>query len=219
MLSVKPTLPSDRAEDAAARPALQSRSRRTRDQIIGAATQLFGERGYSAVHTSEIAKRAGCSVGTLYNRFSDKDMLFAVILDQYCEKTRGLVDFGMADEDRKKGTCENILKNYVIFSSDHIHAHHGLFRAVVERAFDTPSIWQPISDVTAYSVSAVAAALLKRAPHLKLRRLQQRLTTGFDLVHSRILLDLLQAGPRTGVALKAQQADLGDILIAFTLRA
>lgn len=46
-----------------------------REQILSAAAQCFLERGFKASRMHEIAKRAGMSVGNLYNYFAGKDAI------------------------------------------------------------------------------------------------------------------------------------------------
>ncbi|AWN23390.1 TetR/AcrR family transcriptional regulator [Deinococcus irradiatisoli] len=49
------------------------------EQIVEAAREVFLEQGFSAT-TAEIARRAGVSEGTLFNRFASKEELFAETL-------------------------------------------------------------------------------------------------------------------------------------------
>jgi AcrR family transcriptional regulator len=55
------------------------RTRATRDALIGAARELFTERGYEDVGTEEIVRAAGVTRGALYHQFGGKaDLLEAV---------------------------------------------------------------------------------------------------------------------------------------------
>jgi AcrR family transcriptional regulator len=63
---------------------------RRRQQIVKAAIERFGKRGYHATTIGDIAERAGVSVGLIYQYFGDKeDVLFLAIvdvLDSYLER-------------------------------------------------------------------------------------------------------------------------------------
>ena len=58
------------------RRAKQSRSKVTVDAILEAATRLLVTKGYGDATTNKIAKRAGVSIGTLYQYFDGKDDIF-----------------------------------------------------------------------------------------------------------------------------------------------
>ena len=48
---------------------------------MGAARRLWGERGYAAVSTPEIAKAAGVTRGAMYHQYADKSELFLAVLE------------------------------------------------------------------------------------------------------------------------------------------
>jgi AcrR family transcriptional regulator len=56
-----------------------------REAILGMAEQSFLDYGYAGTTMSAIAARLGGSKGTLWNYFSDKDVLFAAVLDRATE--------------------------------------------------------------------------------------------------------------------------------------
>jgi AcrR family transcriptional regulator len=68
---------------------------RTRDpeakraQVMAAARRLFGERGYAATTTADVARRAGVSEGILFHHFGSKDGLLAAVASEY---GRGLAE-------------------------------------------------------------------------------------------------------------------------------
>ena len=64
----------------------QNRSKHTIQTILGAASQVLIEQGYEKATTNRIAERAGYSVGTLYQYFSNKEDVFAVLVAQELKK-------------------------------------------------------------------------------------------------------------------------------------
>jgi AcrR family transcriptional regulator len=71
-----------------------------REQILGAATRVFAEKGFSRATTREVAREAGVSEGTIYNYFEDKDALLMAIMDVLNETERRAEDFrgGLASD-------------------------------------------------------------------------------------------------------------------------
>lgn len=63
---------------------LTSRGAARRNQIIGAATELFLDQGYEAVSVDEIIRVVGGSKTNLYKQFGDKQGLFGEIVSQMC---------------------------------------------------------------------------------------------------------------------------------------
>lgn len=57
-------------------------SEATRARLLAAARELFATRGYSAVATEEIVRRAGVTRGALYHQFADKRDLFRAVFEQ-----------------------------------------------------------------------------------------------------------------------------------------
>jgi AcrR family transcriptional regulator len=69
-----PPMTSDRAPFQRRRPR-QSRSRATFDAILEAAAQVLERDGPAGFTTASVAERAGVSIGTLYQYFSDKQAI------------------------------------------------------------------------------------------------------------------------------------------------
>ena len=67
----------------------QRRSAETVEAILGAAAQVFSARGYAGATTNHIAKRAGVSIGSLYQYFPNKDAILVALVQRHVEETAG----------------------------------------------------------------------------------------------------------------------------------
>jgi AcrR family transcriptional regulator len=58
------------------------RGKATRERLVVAGRELFGERGYEATSTEAILEAAGVRRGALYHHFESKQELFDAVLDR-----------------------------------------------------------------------------------------------------------------------------------------
>jgi len=84
---------SEEATPAEPRPPTKAaQSEATTGALVGAARELFAERGYANVGTEEIVQRAGVTRGALYHHFrGGKEALFRAVVVQLSAETAGRV--------------------------------------------------------------------------------------------------------------------------------
>jgi TetR/AcrR family transcriptional regulator, fatty acid metabolism regulator protein len=82
-----------------------------REQILGAATRVFAEKGFSRATTREVAREAGVSEGTIYNYFEDKESLLMAIMDTLNETERRADDFREGLASNFQGFFEAYLRH------------------------------------------------------------------------------------------------------------
>ncbi len=75
---------------------------RNRDRLVSAATALFAERGLDAP-LDEVARRAGVSIGTLYNHFPNRGALLDAVLPDRLAEVDELANTALADADPWRG--------------------------------------------------------------------------------------------------------------------
>src|SRR4029079_13400724 len=73
--------------------SLRDRIRETTVQtILAAAEEVFADAGFHAAKMGDSERKAGVSVGTLYNHFEDREALLAGLLAAQSEELIGRVD-------------------------------------------------------------------------------------------------------------------------------
>src|SRR6195952_3672740 len=81
---------------------LRKDAARNRERILGAAGEVFAERGLD-VTLDDIARHAGVGVGTVYRRFADKDQLIEALFDRRLEQITELAQQSLAADDAFAG--------------------------------------------------------------------------------------------------------------------
>ncbi|MFZ2178320.1 MAG: helix-turn-helix domain-containing protein [Rhodococcus sp. (in: high G+C Gram-positive bacteria)] len=64
----------------------------TKEKVLDAAVEVFGERGFTAATMAEIVERSGVSVGSIYHHFGGKSEVFNAIWEDFVGLLRGRVD-------------------------------------------------------------------------------------------------------------------------------
>src|SRR5580658_8633097 len=77
---------------------LHGDAQRNRDRLLAAARELFATRGID-VAMADIARHAGVSNGTLYNRFPTREDLIEAVFTDRLESMAALAARALADDD------------------------------------------------------------------------------------------------------------------------
>jgi AcrR family transcriptional regulator len=75
---------AERQQDGPPAPAWQwARTEQTRSDLLEAAREVFAEQGYTCAKVTDIAARAGLSVGSIYHHFGGKSELYLALWRRY----------------------------------------------------------------------------------------------------------------------------------------
>jgi len=117
-----------------AEPAHQERSQRTIHRLLDAAEAEICEKGYADASVVEIARRAGCSVGTVYRRFRDKAALFYALDERWGDAFRTTMEDAVSAERWDGALILEILTGYIEFSLGQGREHTEIHRAAINMA-------------------------------------------------------------------------------------
>ncbi|HEX7603669.1 MAG TPA: TetR family transcriptional regulator [Polyangiaceae bacterium] len=100
----------------------------TKARILDASDQLFGELGFDATSTRDIAERSGVNKALIHYHFGTKDVLLDVLLDGYYERLTAELVAAMARRTEPEEQAEDLLDAYADFL-----AKNRTFSSIVQR--------------------------------------------------------------------------------------
>ncbi|MDB1086862.1 TetR/AcrR family transcriptional regulator [Streptomyces sp. ACA25] len=102
--------------------------RARRNQLLGAAQEVFVAQGYHAAAMDDIADRAGVSKPVLYQHFPGKLELYLALLGQHCDALVATVRHALVSTSDNKQRIAATMDAYF----DYVEQEGGAFRLVFE---------------------------------------------------------------------------------------
>ncbi len=87
----------------------QARSRATVDALLDATIQVICDLGYEQTTTQRIARRAGTSIGSLYQYFPDKDALLCEVVRRFTDEYQSISEQVLLEASRSS-PCNAVRK-------------------------------------------------------------------------------------------------------------
>lgn len=158
-------------------PPRQQRGRERQRALIEAGLRLTGTRDWADVTVGDIATAIGCSVGTFYTRFHNKDAYFDVLLGLVTESMQQRADAFYAAPERASETPAQFIANWVALVLQSFSLHRGLYATAVlemRRSRAQPAAESPLLRLRDQGRQQFAAAM-KRWPPWRGAAARQRL--------------------------------------------
>lgn len=125
----------------------------SRNQLLDAAEEIFGSKGYHAATLREVAELAEFSVGSVYSFFANKDDLFLHVFlrrgDEFLDGIRSLTL-----KDTKPISTLELLRRLVAYEVDFFRGHPHFGRLYLR----TASLAQPLPATEGTDTDAVGVA-------------------------------------------------------------
>jgi AcrR family transcriptional regulator len=92
---------------------VQARARVTVDAILRASAHILRTHGWDACNTNAVAKRAGVSIGSLYQYFPSKEALIIALAEAHAAQGHAVLLEALAEAPRGKLTLEGTVRHYL----------------------------------------------------------------------------------------------------------
>lgn len=151
------TEPDD--DDERVMPVRQQRSMVRQQAILRAGRDLLQKVPFDTLRMEQIANAANCSVGTLYQRFKDKDALLDVIMEEVVAELDDLVTEEVSSHRIRGLSAQVGIWHVVSVARGFLLANQGLLRAIIARQLRQPDAISPLQQAGARVVSVSFEAL------------------------------------------------------------
>jgi AcrR family transcriptional regulator len=128
-------------------PVKQRRAEKTRDRLLAAGFKLLRRKHFEELSVADIARSAGCAVGSFYLRFADKDQYFLAIAE-----TRRLQSRAQLETWYGGATLDSIVERAVGRDLEFVLEHPNLWRAALRKGTTDQDFWQEFRELGRYSV-------------------------------------------------------------------
>jgi AcrR family transcriptional regulator len=124
------------------RPALRARYEARRSEVVGAAAELFAERGYDGASMNELTAATGLAAGGLYHYIEGKDDLLIAICDELLEPLLERAREIVATEAPPVTQLRELIEAWVA----HVvaHRHHMLVFTQERQAIERQPRWRHV---------------------------------------------------------------------------
>jgi AcrR family transcriptional regulator len=196
-------------------PALQSRSRAQVQRIIDAGLELVKERNFADVTMDQIAERAGCSVGTLYKRFTNKDALLEVLTVNAREEIVTGAGIGTSPRPFAASTLDELIRQIIGFLVANMQKHEGLLRALMVHQVLKPGANRILQNTSALVADTLVDAAREFRPEaLDPVQFERELRVVYQMAVGTLINIIINApGP-----MQLQDDDLADTIANTIIR-
>lgn len=116
----------------------QARSRQTQERLLQATRELLEETVFEELTIQQIAARAGCSVGTFYGRFRNKEAILPLLLETHYAELEEEIGEVFAAERWRHASLEKRVNAVVEHAASIAIRQPGLIRTLVLRNYQCP---------------------------------------------------------------------------------
>ena len=135
-----------------------ARGRRTLRQLLDAAAEEFGEKGFHEASISQITQRAGVAIGSFYTYFDSKEEVFTALVRDLSAQVRDFVAPRISAQANQLEAEREGQQAFLEFA----RLHKEIYRIIDEAEFVDPATYREHYTSTARRIAARLDAALAR---------------------------------------------------------
>lgn len=177
-----------------------------------AAERLFAEHGYAGTKVAEIIKESGCSTGSFYHRFSDKEGLARVLIQRYYETTKAAIE-GLDMHRGSQGSLREMMTGIAEFTYDLMSQRLGVYRAALRVSQTAPEVWESPAALTRLASDRAIAVAGEYAEEITATDPAAAMQKSIQL----IIMIILQTQLGSGNLFPTDRQELVDLVVNASL--
>ncbi|MEZ5938434.1 MAG: TetR/AcrR family transcriptional regulator [Hyphomonadaceae bacterium] len=132
-----------------------------------AGEHVFAREGFWGAHVTQIAEEAGCSVGSFYRRFKDKEALFFALQTDMAEHAKRNIDAAFDDPNWLTSPLPEMFEQLMRNTARTIVRIQGYYRALYEMSLRGHKVWDPMRALERHQGERIAGMLEARGISIK----------------------------------------------------
>lgn len=137
----------------------QERARATVDVILRATAHILRHAGYDACTTNAVAKKAGVSIGSLYQYFPSKEALITALAQEHANRAYALLVESVREASTQPRSMKETVTHYIRAMVNMHHVDPALHRVLSEQVPRISSGVALVRDISQRSAELVRAWL------------------------------------------------------------
>lgn len=133
-------------------------------EILAAADELFGERGYDAVSMRDVATRAGLGKALAFYYFNSKEELFERVLARYNRAHEEALEAAFDDDGPLRERFHRLIDAYVDFIAEHRRFPRLVQQQVASRGGDVGVIGESLGRLQEFTERALGDLAPRMGP-------------------------------------------------------
>jgi len=127
-------------------PAKQHRSEQTHEKLLQSGLDLLRDGIFDDISIAQISAQAGCSVGSFYLRFRNKEAFFKFLIESISETLEIDLHANLTQESVKDLTLAQTVRHCVDHYVETNRLYESIIRAAVQYSINDSDDWQPVRD-------------------------------------------------------------------------
>ena len=168
-------------------PAKQQRSEQTREKFLQAGLDLLRSSNYPDISIAQISARAGCSIGSFYLRFRNKEAFFEYLIESISDTLKTGVRANLTQANVKGLTLAQTVRLCVDHYVETNRQYASVIRAALQHSINGSEDWQPVRDIGLMLHYHYIDLIVGKSGRVPNDGARQKLLVGFQILSGHLI--------------------------------